>query len=207
MAYPDDKETFRRVVNQELPAIPGDTVDEDDQNLPASFLERLQDTLGYGIKMGYASMKAFFDYVVSQITLIAGKVNKAGDTMTGDLILEKPLGQFAYLKFLITGYAIKCYFKADLNNITTYYYANCTFFSSLSNDQILHLKSEEVHIYKLLNMNGEEIIGCNKITTYDIDGFTNAKKAGGMLVRTPDDTKNYRISVDNAGNVISTLVP
>jgi len=67
MSYPDDKETFRRVVNQDLPDVDGDTVDENDQNLPADFLERLQDTLGYGIKMGYASVKAFFDWIVENI--------------------------------------------------------------------------------------------------------------------------------------------
>lgn len=70
MAYPDDKETFRRVINQELPTIPGDLVDENDQNLPADFLERMQDTLGYNIKMGFASVKAFFDNINSRFAAI-----------------------------------------------------------------------------------------------------------------------------------------
>ena len=47
MAYPDDKETFRRVVNQDLShGIEGDTVDQGDQNNMGDFLERLEDTLG-----------------------------------------------------------------------------------------------------------------------------------------------------------------
>lgn len=66
MAYPDDKETFRRVINQDLPAEPGTVLDQGDQNLPADFLERLQDTFGYNIKMGYANVKEFFDNIVSQ---------------------------------------------------------------------------------------------------------------------------------------------
>ena len=68
MAYPADKETFRRVVNQELPTIPGDTVDADDNNKPVDFLERLEDTLGYGIKMGFANVKAFFDDINARFT-------------------------------------------------------------------------------------------------------------------------------------------
>lgn len=92
MSYPTNKETFRRVVNQDLTqGIPGDTVDENDQNLPADFLERLQDTLGYNIKMGYASVKTFFDYIVSQLALIAGKANKSGDTFTGNVTFEAGL--------------------------------------------------------------------------------------------------------------------
>jgi len=67
MPYPDDKEIFRRVVNQDLPNIPGDVVDENDQNLPADFLERLQDILGYNIKMGFASVKNFFDWLVGSL--------------------------------------------------------------------------------------------------------------------------------------------
>ena len=68
MAYPDDQTTFRRVTNQELPSVPGDTVDEGDQNNMADFCESLQDILGYGITMGYASVKAFFDWIVATIT-------------------------------------------------------------------------------------------------------------------------------------------
>jgi len=55
--YPADKETFRRVVNRDLSGgIPGTTLDKDDQNLPADFLERLQDTLGLEVNGEYASV-------------------------------------------------------------------------------------------------------------------------------------------------------
>lgn len=63
MSYPEDKEYFRRVINRELPLIPGDTVDQEDQNKPADFLERLQDVLGYGVRMGFPTMKDFFDWI------------------------------------------------------------------------------------------------------------------------------------------------
>lgn len=48
MPYPQDQETFRRVINRNLTEkIPGTTLDENDQNLPASFLEKLQNLIGY----------------------------------------------------------------------------------------------------------------------------------------------------------------
>ena len=51
MAYPTDKETFRRVENQDIgQGIPGSTLDQDDHNKPVDFIERLQDTLGLEIQ-------------------------------------------------------------------------------------------------------------------------------------------------------------
>ena len=66
MSYPNDQETFRRVINQDLPEVPGDTLDETDQNKMGDFLERLQSVLGYGIGMGFSKMKEFFDDIVSK---------------------------------------------------------------------------------------------------------------------------------------------
>lgn len=207
MAYPDDKETFRRVVNQELPDIPGDVLDENDQNLPADFLERLQDTLGYGIKMGYATVKAFFDYVVSQITLIAGKVNKAGDTMTGNLTLEGPTGTPTKLEFLETGKPIRCFIHGTQFAFRFEFYTTALFYSSLKSGSVMLLKNSEILIYTPLNINSQDITGVKNITCALDEGFINTKKGKGIVVKTPDGTKNYRISVDNAGNVISTLIP
>ena len=57
MAYPTDKETFNRVINQDLGAgIPGSTLDQGDHNLPADFLERLQDTLGLEVQGAAATV-------------------------------------------------------------------------------------------------------------------------------------------------------
>ena len=47
MPYPDEKETFRRVVGEDLTqGIPGDVIKAEDHNLTVDFLERLQDILG-----------------------------------------------------------------------------------------------------------------------------------------------------------------
>jgi len=72
MAYPDDKEEFRRVVNQDLPDVEGDIVDKDDQNKPADFLERLQDTIGLNIKGGEASLNSRINLIESALNIIPG---------------------------------------------------------------------------------------------------------------------------------------
>lgn len=83
MAYPDDKDTFRSVTGYTGgPVIDANKLKAGDQNNMGSWLENLQDIFGYGIKMGYATVKAFFDWVVTQIGL---KYDKTGGDITGDL--------------------------------------------------------------------------------------------------------------------------
>lgn len=93
--YPDDKETWRLLIDQNLPAEPGTTIEQIDFNYKTDFLERLQDTLGYGITMGFLSVRLFFDDVVTQLATIADKFDKAGGIMTGALsiIMQNPLLQ------------------------------------------------------------------------------------------------------------------
>lgn len=55
--YPTKKEVFRRVINQDLgEGQPGSTLDQGDHNLPADFLERLQDTLGLRVNGAFSSV-------------------------------------------------------------------------------------------------------------------------------------------------------
>jgi len=93
MAYPDDKETFRRVVNQDLTqGIPGDTVDENDQNLPADFLERLQDIFGYNLLGGFDTLKLRLDNIDSKFILKYHSIDGTyAQTITG--------GTFPYTNF------------------------------------------------------------------------------------------------------------
>ena len=87
MSYPDDKDEFRKPVGYVSGPVTDDNkVKVGDQVNMANWLENLQDTLGYGIKMGYASMRAFFDFLVNKYTQY---VLKAGDTMSGDLDLAE----------------------------------------------------------------------------------------------------------------------
>lgn len=83
MAYPDTKETFRRVENQDLPDVDGDIVDEDDHNLPVDFLERLQDVLGLDILGGFGSVKLRLDDLTTKtgnILSITPTINCLGST-------------------------------------------------------------------------------------------------------------------------------
>lgn len=84
MAYPDDKEIFRRVVGEDLAAgIPGDIVTADDRNKPVDFLERLQDTLGVGIKGGEVNLNDRIKALEDSKIYSKGAVNLLGD-MTFD---------------------------------------------------------------------------------------------------------------------------
>jgi len=151
MAYPDDKEEFRRVVNEDLPAVEGTVLDENDQNLPADFLERLQDTFGYNIKMGYASVKAFFDDVVSKITgvnknqVIALYQGTGGGILGPGAISEKG----AFWDFLATDKvlfqantiwrattATKAYLEYSLLRVNTPITTQYSFFSLAANEEL-----------------------------------------------------------------------
>jgi len=81
MAFPDDKETWRRVVGKNLAlGILGDKVKTGDQNNIADFLERLEDLLGYSFIEGYATLKEKLDDLPTKETnfvlnqLIQGKL-------------------------------------------------------------------------------------------------------------------------------------
>lgn len=206
MAYPDNKETFRRVINQELPDIPGDTVDENDQNLPANFLERLQDTFGYNIKMGYTTVKEFFDWLLAQISTITNKVDKAGDTMTGNLTLNNSTTASPILYTLTTAgpsMNIKGYFGGII--ITG---KDRVEIQTSDNGLIMIIGlNNELQTLKKINMTNNEIYDVSKITIRSAGtDYINLAPAKGLVVKTPDGTKDFRISVDNAGNIISTFL-
>lgn len=94
--YPDDKEEWLRVNTDEI-------ITKTHKNEISDFLERLQDIFGLGIKMGYGSVKLFFDFLVNKYTQY---VLKAGDTMSGDLDMDD-----SFLKFKADKVKIK--YQAD----------------------------------------------------------------------------------------------
>ena len=206
MAYPDDKETFRRVVNQDLPAEPGNVVDENDQNLPADFLERLQDTLGYGIKMGYATVKAFFDYVVSQIALIAGKANKTGDTFSGNVHLNNEGAISPRLYLQESGYPNKEYIYSENGAIKIYFRERLECRSTEDIPSKFYLSRDALELNVKITLWNNEIEKAGNITLGTTFDFINTGLGRGIIVKTPDGTKSFRISVDNAGNVITAQV-
>lgn len=66
MAYPQDKETWRRVVGRDFPASEtGDEVEDDDHNLPVDFMERLEDILGYDFIDGFSDLADRLDTLIA----------------------------------------------------------------------------------------------------------------------------------------------
>lgn len=47
-------------------------------------------------------------------------------------------------------------------------------------------------------------VGVEEVTTYG--DYVSTKPSKGLVLKTPDGTKQYRISIDNSGNIISTLI-
>lgn len=82
MSYPENKEIFRRVVNQLLPEVRGNVVKADDQNNAADFLERLQDALGYNFKTGYADLASRIDKIENGVPY---KYHSTHGTYTGTI--------------------------------------------------------------------------------------------------------------------------
>lgn len=78
MSYPDNKETWNRVETDDL-------IPPEHKNNISIFLEQLQDTLGLGLKLGFQTLKLLLDYLKSKADIVDDKVNKAGDTMSGQL--------------------------------------------------------------------------------------------------------------------------
>lgn len=89
-----------------------------------------------------------------------------------------------------TGYSTEPFY---VHNITNLIMRNCFAFGDMSmNDTVL----------LAMNTNMQKSDLGKNLQTNDV---RIRKAAGGMFVKTPDGTKVYKISVDDAGNVISTL--
>ena len=72
MSYPEEKETFRRVVGENLAAgVAGDVVKAEDRNEVVDFLERLQDILG--VNLGNI-IKKVEGKIIENITIKGGKL-------------------------------------------------------------------------------------------------------------------------------------
>lgn len=188
MTYPDNKETWTPKVDRDLSVGErGSIVDKTWFNNWQDFLERLQDTLGLGIKMGYGSLKLFLDYVNTQIGAIAGKVAKAGDTMTGTLVvkmdgdhidIQRSNGD-TILKIHTVG--VLCNFKVNNGGYLLIEAIDGTDIAQFSKDEIFLKRHTE----------------CNYQDLY-------VTSAGyGLVVKTPNGSTEYRIRVDNDGNIVT----
>jgi len=102
MAYPVDKELFRRVVGENLAeGIPGDVVIADDQNNPANFLERLQDTLGLEVQGAFPSVADRLNSLSSFSNMKQIKFFQQASVAIADGVSE--VGPFGTIENLETG--------------------------------------------------------------------------------------------------------
>lgn len=198
MGYPDNKETWERVETDEL-------IVKEHKNNWSIFLEGLQDTLGLGIKLGYGTVKLLLDYLKSKADLVDGKVAKAGDTMTGDLTLDKSDVVSPKVIFKTTGFPAgqTGIFAEDDSQLTIKGAEVVRMFSGAIH--VFGFEPDVVYCLKKMSMQGQEIV---EVKYIDIDeaGYIDMATVGSYIkMQTPDGTKNYNISIDNAGNVITTL--
>ena len=225
MSFPVDKETWRRVIGKNLSiGQVGDNVTTDDHNLIADFLERLEDILGINFIEGYTDLKAKLQYILDQVAL-AGDFKADGSVpMTGDLDMNykeivrcgkleiaSPFEQvYMYIQQTESQPSGKAWLLIEGNygNVDFLIECDCstqeTKLGSV-NDHSVNLIVNSVPYIKL-DKSDDTIKFLKEILingSYDMTFDTSLK---GVIVKTPDGTKSYRLGVDNSGNVISTLI-
>jgi len=200
MSFPDDKETFRRVVGKNMPiGQQGDKVKTGDHNNVADFIERLEDILGYNFIDGYADLKA-------KLTQIISDINSKGDfkadgsvPMTGDLRIE---ANNKGIKLTST--------DPDAEpNFIQFTPIDSVLMKIVQAEESLRMYLTQLEVYG--NFYATGYINCDgngqALGTFKVgQELTVGENGQGMIVNTPDGTKFYRISVNNAGTIISTEV-
>jgi len=211
MAYPEDKETF--ITNRET----GDEIIADDHNLPADFLNRLQETLGYGADF----MKVLSNILIGDDNKIYLSNDKntyiqydSGEDRINIYHNSEKIAYIYYNETFTTPYIAstgnirldgqlyfaggrEIVFNSEFNSKINYDNTDDEIINSINGIPVLEIAEDEIRALKIINAS-EEI----KTT----DNFKNETAGNGIILKTPDGTKEYIISVDNSGNVISTLV-
>lgn len=216
MSYPVDKEEFRRVINKDLSTgTPGSVLDEDDHNKPVDLLERLQDILGYGIKMGYATVRAFFDYVKSKADLVDGKLDKVGTVLTDtiDFSAQESKNQSKILFGPISGSSTsKPYLDGTSNDLKIFPYGGAAsnryiklevggvFFMNnlefrMAGTEDFYCLQGTVKTDKLAPVSGAVITLTGGLTASSDLSVTDSAK--GVVLKDRTTATNYRLYVDN----------
>ena len=195
MAYPDGIDTFPpRVTDDPIPV-----EDYDNQNDSIVAIETELGALPKGAK---ADVKTRLNDVD---TAIDGKVAKAGDTMSGNLTLDDGTADSPDIIFKNTtdpssnkifGDGAKLRLESDSGIVL-----------GTSSTLIMEVRGglSKVNFAKPIDMNSQAISGVGGITISGANHFINNTAGKGLIMRTPDGTKRYIITVDNAGGLVSTL--
>ena len=228
MSFPDDKETFERVVGKNLAeGVKGDKIPATGWNAIRDFIERLEDLLGLDFNGIFVSHKLRHDDIDEKISTVGDFKADGTIPMTGDLdlgqnavkntegieikssnevveLIVDSTNNNAPIEFA-TG---RIYLLASAYNIKGIIEATKVYgdfrIKTIGSTDIVIAPNEDQHI---VCSPADQKITLYKKTVYapnsDFEIFTAGR---GLLVTTPDGNHTYRISVDNSGNVISTLI-
>ncbi len=199
MAYPNDIDSFPvRVADDTIPV-----ADYDNQNDSIIAIETELGTLPKG---GAASVKARLDTMQTSIDEIPNKVDISGDTMTGNLTLDNSTTSSprVILKNNSAGTDNFVYSAGNSLKLTG---RQSVHIGNGSNDDALSVGADgKIYTEGSLVCLSTADFRENVSITVAAKDYINTGVGRGLIVKTPDGTKSYRISVDNSGNIISTLI-
>lgn len=225
MVFPADKETFPVWVNKDLSiGEKGSDIDADIINDLRACVERIEDSLGYNFIEGYADLKArLASYVVALVTAkvkaldsaglllvdkddIGIKINDGGNvsiqTSSNTYTLEVGgigirIGNNVGMNFSQQGAGQTSFIQQDYDNLFS--------LTNRTGDIVFRTSATSIERLKVYASGLVKLLTGSKLELVDEDiGLKGVGK--GVIMTTPDGTKEYRVSVDNSGNVISTLI-
>lgn len=229
MAYPDNKETFpRREIDDIIPP--------EDHNDPVDFLERVQEVLGIaGDFMTVNGKVESSGYMIinrpdSNIFALIGKYNGAdrftlGNDVNDNVTLNAHAGNLIFKESDAEAVRIKGgNLGIQTNDPSHRLQVNGTarvesviYLENIRARGTGGIKLEEKGGSNIVTLLDNKNVGINeetpteklhvngniKVDTGEIETTAVSK---GLIVKTPDGTKRYRIRVDNAGNIVTELV-
>jgi len=211
MAYPSSIDGFRTVVEDDKLLV-------GDQNNMGDALTIVEETLGTNPQGSESNVKDRLVAIEVNSDAVPDKLDKAGGSMTGTLTMTTD-GATASKeirfdtdtdinknKIFVTGsrlqldtnFGVKIRDGAvtgaiiDSSGIDTD--GNVESKGTIIGNTINARTTPEVSLLAGLSMSG-------------LSEYIHTIAGKGLVLKTPDGTKNYRISIDNSGNVITTLIP
>lgn len=196
MAYPNDIDTFdERATDDLIPA--------EDYNGQNDSIIAIETELGALPKGAKADVKTRLDDVD---TAIGGKLDNDGDTITGDFRLDSGGGNSPKVYLDNTGTNNKCYLFAEAGNVRIRTNSWITFQDTNEVDSVQIQAAGLLVARKGLRVNGAMLESTEDIKITAAHDYYNTSPGRGLVLKTPDGTKSYKITVDNAGAIVSTLV-
>lgn len=199
MSYPDTKETWERAeTNQIIP--------KEHPNGIWDFLERLQDVLGLSIKKGYGSVSLLLDYLKTEADKVVNKLDKTNPVAI-DTLNIKDNGATLRLQKDDNSTPFQMGIQAPGNDIQI----------SLDSGSILRIaegfnkfiefdtNQDKILTSRLMECEGN-VTFKNEVKLTNNKDLENDSAGYGIILKTPDGTNRYKITIDNSGNLVTTLI-